>query len=106
MADGIEQTHAANPVGQRTQRGQANINPPQCARGFGDAWGEFVVAAHAGGFGAKQLGAADLQHRQDRHRQHHDADAAEELQHLAIQQHAARQKIESDYDGGAGGGQA
>ena len=106
MANGIEQGHAANPVGGGAERGQADIHPPQGASGLGNARGQFVVATHARRFGAEQLSATDFQHRQNRHRQHDDPDATEELQHLTIKQHAARQEIQTHDDGGAGSGQS
>src|SRR3546814_12254046 len=72
--------------------------------GVGEEWGELAVLLRAGTFGAKQLLTAHAQHRQDGHRQNHDAHPADEVQRLANKQHADRQFIEAADDRGTGAG--
>src|SRR5690606_14751901 len=105
VADGSEQRHDGQPVGDRAGQGQATIDEPQYLGGFGDARGELVFLQRARHFRPVQLHAADAQQRQYRHGQHDDPHAAEPLQLLTVEQQGARQGIEPGDHGGAGGRQ-
>ena len=91
VADGIEEVHAANPVGNGAQGRQSGIHQPQRPRGLRDAWRQLAVLGRAGAFGAEQLHAADLEHRQDGDGEDHDAHAAEEVERLPVEKQAFRQ---------------
>ena len=106
VTDRIKGGHAGQPVGNRTECGQAQINAEQCLGGTGDPGGQFPVFGRTGAFRPIQLHTADAEHGQDRNRQHDNADAAQPLQLLSVQQQGARQLVESRDDGGTGGGQS
>ena len=105
VGDGVEGLHAGQPVGEGAAHGEAHVDEPQGARGFGDARREFGVLHRARRFGAVELHATHAQHRQDRHRQHDDAHAAQPLQLLAVVQNTLGQGVQAHQYGGAGGGQ-
>jgi hypothetical protein len=59
-----------------------------------------------GRLGAVELHAADAEHRQYGHGDHDDADAAQPLQQLAVEQDRFGQIVEARQHRGAGGGEA
>ena len=79
------------------------VHQPQRLGGLGDARRQLGVLHRAGRFGAVHLHAADAQQRQDGHRQHDDAHAAQPVQRVAPQVHGVRQRVEPADHGGAGG---
>ena len=87
VANGIEHSHAGQPVGQRAGDGDGQVDVPQRLGGLGDARRQLGLLHRAGDFRLVQLHATNAQHRQDRHRQHDNAHAAQPLQLLAVEQH-------------------
>ena len=105
MADGVEQAHAGDPVGEDAGQCEDDIDEKQRLGGFGDPRRELGVLHRAGGLGPVELHAADAQHGHDRHGDDHDADAAQPVQLLPVVEQRLGQKIEPGDDGAAGGGQ-
>ena len=106
VADRVEGVHAGEPVGDAASGGEAEVDEPQRLGRLGDARRELGVLDRPRRLGAIELHSADAEHRQHRHCQHDDAHAAEPLQPLPIEEHRARQVVETGDHGGAGGGEA
>ena len=103
VADRVEQRHPRGPVGQHTGRREQQVDEPQGLGGAGDARRELRVLHRPWSLGLEELHAADAEQRQQRDGEHHDADAAEPLDLLAVVEDRRRQVVQPDEHRGAGG---
>ena len=84
VTDGIECRHARQPIGQPTGKGKRQIDFKQHIGRLSNAWRKLGIFHRPRCFGAIQLHTTDPEHRQNRHGDHHNTNAAEPLQLLAI----------------------
>ena len=106
MSDCVESRHTEQVVGGGAGHGQPQIDCEQGLCGLGNTRGELGVLGGAGSFRLVKLHAPDTQHGQDRHRHHDDADTAQPLQQLPVEEDGFGQLVQPDDNRGAGGGQA
>ena len=94
--------HPGEDVAEEAEDRERQVDRGQAQRDLAGARQD--LAQRVEGLGAEQLHAADLERRQEDHRDDDDAEAAEPLQHAAPEQHPGRQAVEADEDRRAGGG--
>jgi hypothetical protein len=101
--EGVRPAHAAPAVGEEARQRQREVQQVQRLGGVGDARRQLGFLERSRRLRLEHLRAADAEHRQDRHRQHQDAHAADPLQEVAPDVDRQRQVVEPDEHRRAGG---
>ena len=106
VPDRVEHAHAGEEISRGAGGRDRDVDDPQHARGLGDARRELGVLDRPRHLRPVERHAAHAEHRQQRDREDHDAHAAEPLHLLPVIEHGARQRLEADQHGRAGGREA
>jgi len=108
VAGRVEQVHPRQAIGDNLHDGKREVDDPEDACGFFDAWADALLF-RAGGFDLEEFFAAHAHDRQHRDKQHDDAQPAEPVGKRAPEQDALGQRFDvvgcCAEDGGPGGGQ-
>jgi hypothetical protein len=104
--DGIEPVHPGPVQAKDAQHGDNSVNAPEALGGLRHARGQLRVLHRSRRLGLEHLAAADAEQRQDRHRQHDQAHAAEPDHHAAPEVDRRRHLVEVGQHRRTGGGQA
>ncbi len=101
MGERVERRHAGEPECDRTNHGENGINDADAFRRRRNPRRHAMVLERTRCLGLVELHTADPEHRQQRDREHDDADAAEPLNLLAVEQDRLGQMVEPRDDRGA-----